>query len=124
MRESTSRWRDALGRGSVNSLVPVVIGLAWLVIVELSAWVTPHSVRSEVTQGVAAALLIVGYWLWPKPTLMVFAFAMSDGANARLVNPTSGNGAALTLTLSTLAVQATQTSGSTQTVAWAYIRIG
>lgn len=46
-----------------------------------------------------------------------FSTVVSDGTNARL---SSSNGANLTITLSGTDVQVTQTSGSTQTVAFAY----
>jgi hypothetical protein len=56
-----------------------------------------------------------------------FATLMVEGsstASARLVNPTGGNGANLTFTLSGQNVQCTQTSGSSQKVNFSYLRIG
>jgi hypothetical protein len=49
------------------------------------------------------------------------AVVMSDGVDARI---TANNGGLLALTLSGLNVQATQSSGTTLSVLWAYLRIG
>lgn len=50
------------------------------------------------------------------------ADVLCDGTNARLVNNT--NGALLTITLSGLNVQVTQSSGGNQVVNWSYVRLG
>lgn len=47
---------------------------------------------------------------------------LCDGTNARLVNTV--NGALLTITLSGLNVQVTQSSGGNQVVNWSYVRLG
>lgn len=50
-----------------------------------------------------------------------FATVLNEGSDARIV--TGSNGSLLTLTLSGTSVQATQTSGITSSVTWAYIRV-
>ena len=76
MTQATSSWRGAVRRDSLHPLVPPAIGLVWFVAVAIVALVAPRSVRDELTVGVGALLLVGAYWLWPKPTLLVFAFAM------------------------------------------------
>lgn len=54
------------------------------------------------------------------PQYTAFATVMADGSGARIV---ANNGVNLTLTLSGLNVQITQTSASTQTIYWSMLRI-
>ena len=76
MAQTTSNWRAAIRRGSLHPLVPAAIGFTWFVVVATVALVAPPSVRNELTVGAGALLLVGAYWLWPKPTLLVFAFAL------------------------------------------------
>ena len=76
MTESLPSWRAAFRRDSLNPLLPVAIGLGWFVVVALVALIAPRGLREEVTLGIAALILVGSYWLWPKPTLLVFAFAL------------------------------------------------
>jgi hypothetical protein len=69
-------WRATLRRDSLHPVVPPLIALAWFVIVAAVALIAPQAFRNEVTVGAGALLLIGSYWIWPKPTLLVFAFAL------------------------------------------------
>jgi hypothetical protein len=74
--QAASGWRAIVRRDSVHPFVPPLIAVAWFVMVGAVSLAAPQAVRDEVTVGAGALVLIGFYWVWPKPTLLVFAFAL------------------------------------------------
>jgi len=56
-----------------STWLPPLIGAAILVIIALVALVAPVSVRGTAVLATACLLFLIGYVVWPKPTLLVFA---------------------------------------------------
>src|SRR6478672_2900597 len=69
LRLATARLR-ALDH---SAWLPPLIGAAILVLISLVALVAPLSVRGTAVLASACVLFLIGYFVWPKPTLLVFA---------------------------------------------------
>lgn len=69
----------------------------------------------------APGLYVIAAWITDAGAIYTAsADLICDNTNCRIL---SNNGAGMTLTLSTASVQATQTTGTTQTITWTYLRV-